>query len=179
MFRQPNFSNLRFNIIQAVNPYIQQPSNKFVETTVQSVSKTMKNSAKRTAQKVLNKDIKLASPPNSDTVTLSTRLKNNKVKTLKNNDKSYGKTIKNVLSKYFDNEDINIDKQTNLNMLVAEYCQERYHKFKAPRIRAIKSMSNAAIAKYKVMQQSIIDEENENRRIYNLYLNQFQDWCDF
>lgn len=28
MFRQPNFSNLRFNIIQAINPYIQNSSNK-------------------------------------------------------------------------------------------------------------------------------------------------------
>lgn len=28
MFRQPDFSNLRFNIIQAVNPYIQNSSNK-------------------------------------------------------------------------------------------------------------------------------------------------------
>lgn len=39
-------------------------------------------------------------------------------------------------------------------------------------------MRKDAIAKYKVMQQIIIDEENENRRMYNLYLNQFQDWCD-
>ena len=30
MFRQPNFSNLRFNIIQAINPYIQNSSNKCV-----------------------------------------------------------------------------------------------------------------------------------------------------
>lgn len=28
MFRQPDFSNLRFNIIQAINPYIQNSSNK-------------------------------------------------------------------------------------------------------------------------------------------------------
>ena len=40
-------------------------------------------------------------------------------------------------------------------------------------------MREDAIAKYKVMQQSIIDEENENRRFFNLYLNQFEDWCDF
>ena len=40
-------------------------------------------------------------------------------------------------------------------------------------------MREDAIAKYKVMQQSIRDEENENRRFFNLYLNQFEDWCDF
>ena len=40
-------------------------------------------------------------------------------------------------------------------------------------------MRKDAIAKYKVVQQRIRDEENENRRFFNLYLNQFEDWCDF
>lgn len=37
MFRQPNFSNLRFNIIQAVNPYIQNSSNKCFGKAVSSL----------------------------------------------------------------------------------------------------------------------------------------------
>ena len=71
------------------------------------------------------------------------------------------------------------DKKTNLNQLVGELGKEQYRKYKAPRKKAMNLMRKDAIAKYKVMQQSIIDEENENRRIYNLYLDQFQDWCDF
>lgn len=34
MFRQPNIPNLRFTIIQAVNPYIQSSSNKFIGKAV-------------------------------------------------------------------------------------------------------------------------------------------------
>lgn len=45
MFRQPNFSNLRFNIIQAVNPYIQNSSNKCFG---KSVSSLPNNKAKST-----------------------------------------------------------------------------------------------------------------------------------
>ena len=71
------------------------------------------------------------------------------------------------------------DKKTNLNQLVEELEQEQYCKYKAPRKKAMNLMREDAIAKYKVMQQSIIDEENENRRFFNLYLNQFEDWCDF
>ena len=40
-------------------------------------------------------------------------------------------------------------------------------------------MNEDAVAKYKMMQQDILDEENENRRFYKLYLNQFEDWDDF
>ena len=29
-----------------------------------------------------------------------------------------------------------------------------------------------------IMQQSIREEENENRKFFNLYLDQFQDWDD-
>ena len=57
MFRQPNLSNFKFSITQAINPHIQQPSNKFVETTLQPLSKTAKNTIKKTTQKILNKDI--------------------------------------------------------------------------------------------------------------------------
>lgn len=37
MFRQPDFSNLRFNIIQAVNPYIQNSSNKCFGKSISSL----------------------------------------------------------------------------------------------------------------------------------------------
>ena len=96
---------------------------------------------------------------------------------------AYGKLIKKVLNRYFDNDniatDLKKDKKANLNQLVEEFEQEQYRKYKAPRKKAMNLMRKDAIAKYKVMQQSIIDEENDNRRIYNLYLKQFQDWCDF
>lgn len=39
-------------------------------------------------------------------------------------------------------------------------------------------MNEDAVEKYKMMQQDILDEENENRRFFNLYLDQFQDWDD-
>lgn len=45
MFRQPDFSNLRFNIIQAVNPYIQNSSNKHFG---KSISSLPNNKAKST-----------------------------------------------------------------------------------------------------------------------------------
>ena len=97
MFRQPNLSNFKFSITQAINPHIQQPSNKFVETTLQPLSKTAKNTIKKTTQKILNKDIKLASKPNTDTVVLSNKTtESNKIKTQKNNNKSYGRAIKKV-----------------------------------------------------------------------------------
>ena len=96
---------------------------------------------------------------------------------------AYGKLIKKVLNRYFDNDniatDLMEDKKTNLNQLVAELGKEQYCKYKAPRKKAMNLMRKDAIAKYKVMQQSIREEENENRKFFNLYLNQFQDWCDF
>ena len=39
-------------------------------------------------------------------------------------------------------------------------------------------MNEDAVEKYKMMQQDILDEENENRRFYKLYLKQFEDWDD-
>lgn len=167
MFRQPNLSNFKFSMTQAINPHIQQPSNKFVETTLQPLSKTAKNTIKKTTQKVLNKDIKLASKPNTDTVVLSNKTtESNKIKTPKNNDKSYGRAIKKVLSKYFDNDGIdkNAEKQANLNKLVGKYGQESYHKYKAPRIRAKKAMSNEGLLKARTTLKNIIDTETEIRK---------------
>ena len=39
-------------------------------------------------------------------------------------------------------------------------------------------MYEDAVAKYKIIQQDILDEEYENRRFYKSYLNQFEDWDD-
>lgn len=183
MFRQPNFSNLRFNIIQAVNPYIQNSSNKCFGKFVSSLPNNKAKSTINLPKKLLNKNLKLTSQPSVDSVILSTDVKiANVSKPSQDSKVAYGKLIKKVLNRYFDNDniatDLKKDKKANLNQLVEEFEQEQYRKYKAPREKAMNLMRKDAIAKYKVMQQSIIDEENENRRIYNLYLDQFQDWCD-
>ena len=183
MFRQPNFSNLRFNIIQAVNPYIQNSSNKCFGKSVSSLPNNKAKSTINLPKKLLNKNLKLTSQPSVDSVILSTDVKiANVSKPSQDSKVAYGKLIKKVLNRYFDNDniatDLKKDKKANLDQLVEEFVQEQYRKYKAPRKKAMNLMRKDAIAKYKVMQQSIIDEENENRRMYNLYLNQFQDWCD-
>lgn len=180
---QPNFSNLRFNIIQAVNPYIQNSSNKGFGKSIISLPDNKVKSTINLPKKLLNKNFKLTSQPSVDLVTLSPDAKiANVSKPTQDSKVAYGKLIKKVLNRYFDNDniatDLMEDKKTNLNQLVEELGKEQYCKYKAPRKKAMNLMRKDAIAKYKVMQQSIIDEENENRRIYNLYLNQFQDWCD-
>ena len=184
MFRQPNFSNLRFNIIQAVNPYIQNSSNKCFGKSISSLPNNKAKSTINLPKKLLNKNFKLTSQPSVDLVTLSPDAKiANVSKPTQDSKVAYGKLIKKVLNRYFDNDniatDLKKDKKANLNQLVEEFEQEQYRKYKAPRKKAMNLMRKDALEKYKVMQQSIIDEENENRRIYNLYLNQFQDWCDF
>ena len=184
MFRQPDFSNLRFSIIQAVNPYIQNSSNKYFGKSISSLPNNKAKSTINLPKKLLNKNFKLTSQPSVDLVTLSPNAKIANVSKPTHDSKvAYGKLIKKVLNKYFDNDniatDLMEDKKTNLNQLVEELEQEQYCKYKAPRKKAMNLMREDAIAKYKVMQQSIIDEENENRRFFNLYLNQFEDWCDF
>lgn len=184
MFRQPDFSNLRFNIIQAVNPYIQNSSNKYFGKSISSLPNNKAKSTINLPKKLLNKNCKLTSQPSVDLVTLSSNAKiANVSKPTQDSKVAYGKLIKKVLNKYFDNDniatDLMKDKKANLNQLVEELEQEQYFKYKAPRKKAMNLMREDAIAKYKVMQQSIRDEENENRRFFNLYLNQFEDWCDF
>lgn len=183
MFRQPNFSNLRFNIIQAINPYIQNSSNKCFGKSIISLPDNKVKSTINLPKKLLNKNFKLTSQPSVDLVTLSPDAKiANVSKPTQDSKVAYGKLIKKVLNRYFDNDniatDLMEDKKTNLNQLVEELGKEQYCKYKAPRKKAMNLMRKDAIAKYKVMQQSIREEENENRKIFNLYLNQFQDWCD-
>ena len=185
MFRQPNIPNLRFTIIQAVNPYIQNSSNKFIGKAVSFLPNKKTKVVLNLPKKLLGKNLKLTNQPSTDVVELSSGMRTASVAAKPKNDGkgSCSKLIKNVLNKYFDNDDIATDlmedKKTNLNQLVAELGKEQYCKYKAPRKKAMNLMRKDAIAKYKVMQQSIREEENKNRKIFNLYLNQFQDWCDF
>ena len=183
MFRQPNFSNLRFNIIQAINPYIQNSSSKCFGKSIISLPNNKVKSTINLPKKLLNKNFKLTSQPSVDLVTLSPDAKiANVSKPTQDSKVAYGKLIKKVLNRYFDNDniatDLMEDKKTNLNQLVAELGKEQYCKYKAPRKKEMNLMRKDAIAKYKVMQQSIREEENENRKFFNLYLDQFQDWDD-
>lgn len=178
-------SILLFIIIQAINPYIQNSSNKcFGKSIISLPNNKVKSTTINLPKKLLNKNFKLTSQPSVDLVTLSPDAKiANVSKPTQDSKVAYGKLIKKVLNRYFDNDniatDLMEDKKTNLNQLVEELGKEQYCKYKAPRKKAMNLMRKDAIAKYKVMQQSIREEENENRKFFNLYLNQFQDWCDF
>lgn len=127
MFFQPIFYNLKFSVTQAINPHIQQPANKFVEKAVSLPSKKVKNSGAKLPKKILGKDISLHAQPKTDTVVLSSaKTKVQKAQNKTNN--SYGKDIKKVLNKYFDNSDVNaeqqIARQENLTNLVNSYEKE-------------------------------------------------------
>ena len=75
MFRQPNFSNLRFNIIQAINPYIQNSSNKCFGKSIISLPNNKVKSTINLPKKLLNKNLKITSQPSVDLVTLYTETK--------------------------------------------------------------------------------------------------------
>ena len=127
MFFQPIFYNLKFSVTQAINPHIQQPANKFVEKAVSLPSKKVKNSGVKLPKKILGKDISLHAQPKTDMVLLSSaKTKVQKAQNKTNN--SYGKNIKKVLNKYFDNSDVNaeqqIARQENLTSLVNSYEKE-------------------------------------------------------
>ena len=127
MFFQPIFYNLKFSVTQAINPHIQQPANKFVEKAVSLPSKKVKNSGAKLPKKILGKDISLYAQPKTDMVVLSSaKTKVQKAQNKTNN--SYGKNIKKVLNKYFDNSDVNaeqqIARQENLTSLVNSYEKE-------------------------------------------------------
>lgn len=127
MFFQPIFYNLKFSVTQAINPHIQQPADKFVEKAVSLPSKKVKNSGAKLPKKILGKDISLHAQPKTDMVVLSSaKTKVQKAQNKTNN--SYGKNIKKVLNKYFDNSDVNaeqqIARQENLTSLVNSYEKE-------------------------------------------------------
>ena len=105
MFRQPNIPNLRFTIIQAVNPYIQSSSNKFIGKAVSFLPNKKTKVVLNLPKKLLGKNLKLTNQPSTDVVELSSGMRTASVaaKPKKDGKGSCSKLIKNVLNKYFDN----------------------------------------------------------------------------
>lgn len=100
MFRQPNIPNLRFTIIQAVNPYIQSSSNKYFGKSIISLPNNKVKSTINLPKKLLGKNLKLTSQPSVDLVTLSTDAKiANVSKSPQDSKIAYGKLIKKVLNR--------------------------------------------------------------------------------
>lgn len=187
MFFQPIFYNLKFSVTQAINPHIQQPANKFVEKAVSLPSKKVKNSGAKFPKKILGKDILLHAQPKTDMVVLSSaKTKVQKAQNKTNN--SYGKNIKKVLNKYFDNSDVNaeqqIARQENLTSLVNSYEKEnivrqRKNSFtnetiKESRQNALNLMINDAKEKLAVFKEATKQDNelmaNDIRKYYPEYV---------
>ena len=187
MFFQPIFYNLKFSVTQAINPHIQQPANKFVEKAVSLPSKKVKNSGAKLPKKILGKDISLHAQPKTDTVVLSSaKTKVQKAQNKTNN--SYGKNIKKVLNKYFDNSDVNaeqqIARQENLTSLVNSYekeniARQRKNSFtnetlKESRQNALNLMINDAKEKLAVFKEATKQDNelmaNDIRKYYPEYV---------
>ena len=187
MFFQPIFYNLKFSVTQAINPHIQQPANKFVEKAVSLPSKKVKNSGAKLPKKILGKDISLHAQPKTDMVVLSSaKTKVQKAQNKTNN--SYGKNIKKVLNKYFDNSDVNaeqqIARQENLTSLVNSYekeniARQRKNSFtnetiKESRQNALKLMTNDAKEKLAVFKEATKQDNelmaNDIRKYYPEYV---------
>ena len=187
MFFQPIFYNLKFSVTQAINPHIQQPANKFVEKAVSLPSKKVKNSGAKLPKKILGKDISLHAQPKTDMVVLSSaKTKVQKAQNKTNN--SYGKNIKKVLDKYFDNSDVNVEqqiaRQENLTSLVNSYEKEnivRQRKksrtnetLKESRQNALNLMINDAKEKLAVFKEATKQDNelmaNDIRKYYPEYV---------
>lgn len=187
MFFQPIFYNLKFSVTQAINPHIQQPANKFVEKAVSLPSKKVKNSGAKLPKKILGKDISLHAQPKTDMVVLSSaKTKVQKAQNKTNN--SYGKNIKKVLNKYFDNSDVNaeqqIARQENLTSLVNSYekeniARQRKNSFtnetiKESRQNALNLMINDAKEKLAVFKEATKQDNelmaNDIRKYYPEYV---------
>ena len=174
MFVQPIFYNLKFSVTQAINPHIQQSANKFVEKAISLPSKKVKNSGAKLPKKILGKDISLHAQPKTDMVILSSA--KSKVQNKTNN--NIGKNIKKVLNKYFDNSDVNSEKQIarqeNLTSLVNSYEKEnivRQRKnsrtnetLKEERQRAIRLMTNDAKERLNIFKESAREGKKEMAR---------------
>lgn len=187
MFFQPIFYNLKFSVTQAINPHIQQPANKFVEKAVSLPSKKVKNSGAKLPKKILGKDISLHAQPKTDMVVLSSaKTKVQKAQNKTNN--SYGKNIKKVLNKYFDNSDVNAEQQVarqeNLTSLVNSYekeniARQRKNSFtnetiKESRQNALNLMINDAKEKLAVFKEATKQDNelmaNDIRKYYPEYV---------
>ena len=177
MFVQPIFYNLKFSVTQAINPHIQQSANKFVEKAISLPSKKVKNSGAKLPKKILGKDISLHAQPKTDMVILSSaKSKVQKVQNKTNN--NIGKNIKKVLNKYFDNSDVNSEKQIarqeNLTSLVISYEKENIvhqrknsrtnETLKEERQRAIRLMTNDAKERLNIFKESAREGKKEMAR---------------
>lgn len=196
MFFQPIFYNLKFSVTQAINPHIQQPANKFVEKAVSLPSKKVKNSGAKFPKKILGKDISLHAQPKTDMVVLSSaKTKVQKAQNKTNN--SYGKTIKKVLNKYFDNSDVNaeqqIARQENLTSLVNSYekenlAQQRKNSFtnetiKESRQKAIKLMIDDGKEQLAMFKEVVKHDNrlmaNDIRKYYPEYIPSHEEIVDY
>ena len=196
MFFQPIFYNLKFSVTQAINPHIQQPANKFVEKAVTLPSKKVKNSGAKLPKKILGKDISLHAQPKTDTVVLSSaKTKVQKAQNKTNN--SYGKNIKKVLNKYFDNSDVNaeqqIARQENLTSLVNSYekeniARQRKNSFtnetiKESRQNAIKLMTDAGKEQLAMFKEVVKHDNrlmaNDIRKHYPEYIPSHEEIVDY
>ena len=196
MFFQPIFYNLKFSVTQAINPHIQQPANKFVEKAVSLPSKKVKNSGAKFPKKILGKDISLHAQPKTDMVVLSSA----KTKVQKAQNKttnSYGKNIKKVLNKYFDNSDVNaeqqIARQENLTSLVNSYEKEnivRQRKksrtnetLKESRQNAIKLMTDHGKEQLAMFKEVVKHDNrlmaNDIRKYYPEYIPSHEEIVDY
>ena len=177
MFVQPIFYNLKFSVTQAINPHIQQSANKFVEKAISLPSKKVKNSGAKLPKKILGKDISLHAQPKTDMLILSSaKSKVQKVQNKTNN--NIGKNIKKVLNKYFDNSDVNSEKQIarqeNLTSLVNSYEKENIvhqrknsrtnETLKEERQRAIRLMTNDAKERLNIFKESAREGKKEMAR---------------
>ena len=196
MFFQPIFYNLKFSVTQAINPHIQQPANKFVEKAVSLPSKKIKNSGAKLPKKILGKDISLHAQPKTDMVVLSSaKTKVQKAQNKTNN--SYGKNIKKVLNKYFDNSDVNaeqqIARQENLTSLVNSYEKEnivRQRKksrtnetLKESRQNAIKLMTDDGKERLAMFKEVVKHDNrlmaNDIRKYYPEYIPSHEEIVDY
>lgn len=196
MFFQPIFYNLKFSVTQAINPHIQQPANKFVEKAVSLPSKKVKNSGAKFPKKILGKDISLHAQPKTDMVVLSSaKTKVQKAQNKTNN--SYGKNIKKVLNKYFDNSDVNaeqqIARQENLTSLVNSYEKEnivRQRKksrtnetLKESRQKAIKLMTEDGKERLAMFKEVVKHDNrlmaNDIRKYYPEYIPSHEEIVDY
>ena len=140
-------------------------------------SKKVKNSGAKLPKKILCKDISLHAQPKTDMVILSSaKSKVQKVQNKTNN--NIGKNIKKVLNKYFDNSDVNSEKQIarqeNLTSLVNSYEKEnivRQRKnsrtnetLKEERQRAIRLMTNDAKERLNIFKESAREGKKEMAR---------------
>lgn len=131
MYMGKILSSLNFTVPQAVNPHIAQKT-KANKTFVTVVPKNIEKKNHLNSRKILDRNTKISTQPQQDEVIISNVA--NLQPTIKNSTKdnnSNGKTIKKVLSNFFDNskraeiEQYKKEKTENLNELVKDFEKER------------------------------------------------------